>query len=351
MKIALLLSGGVDSSVALKLLKDQGHDITAFYLKIWLEDELSYLGSCPWLEDLAYAQTVCKKLDVPLEVISLQKEYHEEIVAYAIEQIKTGRTPNPDVLCNSRIKFGMFLKAIDSSFDKVATGHYAQLKEVDGVVQLLRSPDDIKDQSYFLSHLSQNQLRRALFPIGHLTKEQVRNLAKQFDLPTQDRKDSQGLCFLGKLKFRDFIKHYLGEKKGAIIEWETNQQVGQHDGFWFYTFGQRQGLRLAGGPWYVVDKDVQKNIVYISRHYYSDEKERNRFEVADCNWFIDVPQTSRSLQVKMRHGAKRYECLITPCNDGQVSVQLDGRDQGIAPGQFAVFYDGMQCVGSGVITR
>lgn len=351
MKIAVLLSGGVDSSVALKLLKDQGHDITAFYLKIWLEDELSYLGSCPWLEDLEYAKKVCKKLDVPLEVISLQKEYHEEIVSYAIAQVKSGRTPNPDVLCNSRIKFGIFLQVIDSCFDKVATGHYAQLKDVDGVMQLLRSPDGVKDQSYFLSHLSQAQLRRALFPIGHLTKTQVRDLAEKFDLPTQDRKDSQGLCFLGKLKFRDFIKHYLGEKKGSIIEWETGKQVGQHDGFWFYTIGQRQGLRLAGGPWYVVDKDVQNNIVYISCQYYSQEKERDKFEVADCNWLIDAPKKQQSLQVKMRHGEKLYDCTMTPQNNGNVAVQLADRDQGIAPGQFAVFYDGMQCVGSGVITR
>lgn len=351
MKIAVLLSGGVDSSVALKLLKDQGHAITAFYLKIWLEDELSYLGSCPWQEDLDYAQKVCKRLDVPLEVISLQKEYHEEIVAYTLAEIKAGRTPNPDVLCNSRIKFGLFLNVIDPSFCKVATGHYAQLKEVDGIIQLLRSPDPVKDQSYFLSHLTQQQLARALFPIGHLTKSHVRELATRFDLPTKDRKDSQGLCFLGKLKFRDFIKHYLGEKQGPMIEVETGMTVGEHDGFWFYTMGQRQGLGLAGGPWYVVDKDAERNIVYISRNYYSPEKERDTFEVEQCNWFIDVPQTARSLQVKMRHGAQRYVCTVTPKNDGRMLIKLHERDQGIAPGQFAVFYDDIRCVGSGVIAR
>ena len=351
MKIAVLLSGGIDSSVALKLLKDQGHAITAFYLKIWLEDELAYLGSCPWQEDLEYAKKVCKQLDVPLEVISLQKEYHDEIVAYTIAEIKAGRTPNPDVLCNSRIKFGMFLDAIDSSFEKVATGHYAQLKEVDGQVQLLRSPDPIKDQSYFLSHLSQGQLARALFPIGHLIKEELRALADEFDLPTKDRKDSQGLCFLGKLKFRDFVKHYLGEKRGPMIEIETGEQVGEHNGFWFYTMGQRQGLGLAGGPWYVVDKDSIKNIVYISRNYYSSEKSRDAFEVDRCNWFIDVPQTSQTFQVKMRHGAQRYACTVIPKGDGRMAVKLQDRDQGIAPGQFAVFYDDTRCVGSGVITR
>ena len=351
MKIAVLLSGGVDSSVALKLLKDQGHAITAFYLKIWLEDELAYLGSCPWKEDLDYAQKVCKQLDVPLEIISLQKEYHDEIVSYTIAEIKAGRTPNPDVLCNSRIKFGMFLSAIDPSFEKVATGHYAQLKEVDGQMQLLRSPDPIKDQSYFLSNLNQEQLKRALFPIGHLTKAELRKLADQFDLPTKDRKDSQGLCFLGKLKFRDFVKHYLGEKRGPMIEVETGMAVGEHNGFWFYTMGQRQGLGLAGGPWYVVDKDPAKNIIYISRNYYSPEKSRDAFEVDRCNWFIDVPQQAQSFQVKMRHGAQRYDCTVTPKDDGRMAVKLHNRDQGIAPGQFAVFYDDTRCVGSGVIVR
>ncbi len=351
MKIAVLLSGGVDSSVALKLLKDQGHDITAFYLKIWLEDELSYLGSCPWQEDLSYVKKVCDQLDVPLEVVSLQREYHDEIVSYTVEEVRAGRTPNPDVLCNSRIKFGMFLNAIDSSFEKVATGHYAQLKEVDGMMQLLRSPDPIKDQSYFLAHLTQEQLRRALFPIGHLTKARVREYAKQFALPTKDRKDSQGLCFLGKLKFRDFIKHYVGEKTGPIIEWETGKQVGEHQGFWFYTMGQRQGLRLAGGPWYVVAKDPERNIVYISRSYYSPDKERDTFEVSQCNWFIDVPQGTQTFQVKMRHGAHLYGCTVTPTQHGTAKVCLDERDQGIAPGQFAVFYYDERCVGSGVISR
>lgn len=351
MKIALLLSGGVDSSVALKLLKDQGHAITAFYLKIWLEDELSYLGSCPWQEDLTYVQKVCKQLNVPLEVLSLQKEYHDEIVAYTIAEIRAGRTPNPDMLCNSRIKFGMFLNAIDASFEKVATGHYAQLKEVDGHVHLLRSPDPIKDQSYFLAHLNQEQLKRALFPIGHLAKTEVRALAEQFNLPTKDRKDSQGLCFLGKLKFRDFVKHYLGKKIGPMIEVETGTLVGEHNGFWFYTVGQRQGLGLAGGPWYVVDKDSDRNIVYISRRYYSQEKRRDQFEIDRCNWLIDMPKITQSWEVKMRHGAQRYACTVTPQENGRMAVQLHDRDQGIAPGQFAVFYDGMRCVGSGVIAR
>lgn len=351
MNIAVLVSGGVDSSVVLKLLKDQGHNVTAFYLKIWLEDELSYLGDCPWETDLSYVRTLCEQLDVPLEVISLQKEYHEKVVCHAVEEIKAGRTPNPDILCNSRVKFGVFYDAIGDRFDKVATGHYAQVIKQDGVYSLLQAPDAVKDQSYFLSHLSQDQLKRALFPIGHLEKPQVRELAQKFDLPTKDRKDSQGICFLGKLKFRDFVAHYCGIEKGPMIEKETGTLMGEHDGFWFYTIGQRQGLRLAGGPWYVVGKDPQENIIYISRNYYSDDKKRDSFTVDRCNWFGAVPQESREVQVKMRHGAHKYPATITPLENGTVSVQLADRDQGIAPGQFAVFYDNNRCLGGGVIAH
>ncbi len=348
MKIAVLVSGGVDSSVALQLLKEQGHEVTAFYLKIWLEDELAYLGECPWQEDLNYVRSLCEKLDVSLKIVSLQREYHEQVVQYALNEIKQGRTPNPDMLCNSRIKFGLFFDHIDDSFDKVATGHYAQVVHKDGRYLLKSAPDTIKDQSYFLSHLSQDQLKRALFPIGHLAKKEVRTLAAQYDLPTQSRKDSQGICFLGKLKFRDFVRHYLGEKQGDMVELETGNKVGIHDGFWFYTIGQRQGLGLSGGPWYVAKKDTDRNIVYISRNYYSAEKKRNTFEVDSCNWFARPEKTD--LKVKLRHGPHTHACVIEKHENG-VRVQLEDRDQGIAAGQFAVFYDNDLCLGGGVISR
>ena len=250
MKVAVLVSGGVDSSVALQLLKSQGYDVTAFYLKIWLEDELSYLGDCPWENDLSFVKQVCEQLDVPLEVVSLQKEYKDEVVAYTIAEVKAGRTPNPDILCNQRIKFGLFLDKIDPSFEKIASGHYAQVCVKDGIVELLQSPDPIKDQTYFLSHLSQQQLKRVMFPIGHMQKSELRALAHEFNLPNKDRKDSQGICFLGKFKFSDFIRHHLGMQTGKMIESETGTVMGNHDGFWFYTIGQRQGLGLR--RWSVV---------------------------------------------------------------------------------------------------
>lgn len=349
MKIAVLVSGGVDSSVALKLLKDQGHDITAFYLKIWLEDELSYLGDCPWEEDLAYVRAVCEQLNVPLEVVSLQKEYWDQVVTYTVAEARAGRTPNPDILCNQRIKFGAFFDKIDKSYDKVASGHYAQVKFANGKYQLHKGPDPIKDQTYFLSHLSQEQLSRVLFPIGSLDKAHVRALAEQFNLPTKGRKDSQGICFLGKLSFREFLKYYLEEKPGDLVEIETDEVVGTHKGYWFYTLGQRQGLGLPGGPWYVVDKDINTNKVYISRNYYSQEKKRDSFSVGNCNWIANAKPEKSELGIKIRHGKTITPARVTINTDNTVSVKLAERDQGIAPGQFAVFYDGDRCLGSGII--
>lgn len=349
MKIAVLVSGGVDSSVGLRLLKDQGHELTAFYLKIWLEDELSYLGDCPWEEDLSYVRAVCEQAGVPLKVVSLQKEYWDEVVSYTMAEIKAGRTPNPDVLCNQRIKFGMFFNHIDDSFDKVATGHYAQVLEMDGDNQLHRAPDPIKDQTYFLSYLNKVQLDRALFPIGHLHKDEVRALAQKYNLPNKERKDSQGICFLGKLKFNDFIKFHVGENPGDMIEYETGKKLGTHKGFWFHTIGQRQGSGLAGGPWYVVAKDPIFNIVYFSRNYYSEDKKRNTFVVSNCNWLSGVAPTKTDLQVKIRHGKHIYNCTVIQLSDSDWQVTLTQDDQGIAAGQFAVFYDGTQCLGAGII--
>jgi len=350
-KIAVLVSGGVDSSVALRLLKEQGHDLTAFYLKIWLEDELAFMGSCPWEEDLSYVEAVCKQADVPLEVISLQKEYWDHVVSYTISEIKAGRTPNPDIFCNKLIKFGFFLDKIDSRFEKVATGHYAQVEEENGLYGLKSAPDTVKDQTYFLSYLSQEQLSQTIFPIGHLTKEQVRDLAKKYDLPNKDRKDSQGICFLGKLKFDEFIKHHVGEQKGDMIEAETGKKLGEHKGFWYHTIGQRRGSGISGGPWYVVAKDSEKNIVYFSKDYYSEDKARNSLEVENINWITGQKPLKNNLQVKIRHGKHKYDATVVYTDNNQAQVKLDGSDQGIAPGQFAVFYDDDMCLGGGVIKK
>ncbi len=349
MKIAMLISGGVDSSVALRLLKQSGdHDITAFYLKIWLEDELAALGNCPWEEDLRYVRAVCETAGVPLHIISLQAEYHARIVDFAISELAAGRTPSPDIQCNSRIKFGAFFEKIDNTFDKVATGHYARVEQRGNQYALLRALDPVKDQTYFLSRLRQDQLARALFPIGHLPKKDVRMLARQFDLPNQDRPDSQGICFLGKIKFPDFVRFHLGQRPGDIVDAESKQILGRHEGYWFYTIGQRQGIGLGGGPWYVVRKDVTSNTVYVAHAPQRSAQARHVFEVSDVHWINDPPEAAKLL-LRVRHGPNLTGCTLRTLDSDRLEVTMNEPDPGIAPGQSAVFYDNEVCLGAGTI--
>lgn len=348
MKAAVLLSGGVDSSVALRLLKDEGYDLTAFYLKIWLQDEFSFLGDCPWEEDLDFVQSVCKQAEVPLEVLNLQNEYWDTVVSYTIGEIKEGRTPNPDMYCNTLIKFGQFYDKIDSSFEKVASGHYARIINGTGNFKLKLSPDPIKDQTYFLAYLTQSQLARALFPIGNYTKQQIRNLAAKYKLTNMNRKDSQGICFLGQIKFNEFVKHHLGELPGDIIDADTGKLMGKHSGYYYYTIGQRSGLGLGGGPWYVVKKDIENNIIFISRANITN-RARSEFFAGKFNWINHIPEDGENLKVKIRHGARFYECKIHFINSDKALIRLSGSDSGIAAGQFAVFYKDDICLGGSVI--
>nr|KAJ0221050.1 hypothetical protein LSAT_V11C200086830 [Lactuca sativa] len=386
LKIAVLLSGGVDSSVALRLLHAAGHSCTAFYLKIWFQEDFeNFWSECPWEEDLKYAKAVCNQVDVPLEVVHLTDEYWDKVVSntpldafshhhhhhqwnllltmlqvsYLIDEYKRGRTPNPDVLCNTRIKFGAFMDAISNmDFDFVASGHYAKVihpitDETNELSFLQLSKDMLKDQTYFLSYLSQAQLKRLVLPLGCIPKDEVRRLARKFDLPNQERKDSQGICFLGKIKFSEFVGRHIGEKEGILLEAETGDFLGSHRGFWFYTIGQRQGLGLAGGPWYVVEKDVKNNVVFVSRNYYSVDKRRRSFRVGSFRWISgSPPHNLNHLRCKVRHGPVFYDCSLHIEKDGNENigtVQLPEDDQGLAAGQFAAFYEEEVCVGSGVI--
>ena len=424
LKIAVLLSGGVDSSVALTLLKAAGHDCVAFYLQIWFQEDFrNYWDQCPWEDDLKVARGVCDVLDVPLEMVPLTNQYWDLVVSHSIGEISQGRTPNPDMLCNSRVKFGAFRDYLDEAhpgrFDRVASGHYAALDRSEanddgdddgGKVKLVMSGDAHKDQTYFLAHLSQRQLSRLSFPVGGLPKSRLREVAAAAGLPNAGRKDSQGICFLGKVKFSEFVAEHLGERPGDVLEHETGERIGTHRGFWFHTIGQRSGLGLSGGPWYVCAKNTDANIVYITRDYYSVDKERNKFRVGSFNWIAgeapdatdgwvlgyrgvdddDVgggdevgtddgatneivhppmlappkrPRTTTGasaaavacaaaseLYCKVRHGEKRYRCTLRVDEDGAAgSVVIDSHDQGLAAGQFAVFYDGEECLGCGVI--
>ncbi len=390
MQIALLISGGVDSSVALALLKEQKFSVTAFYLKVWLEDELDHISHCPWEEDLRYVEETCQLLETPLVVLAMQQEYRQSVIRYTLDSVSKGHTPNPDIFCNSRIKFGAFLERIGPGFAKVASGHYAAVREKEGHYQLLSSADKIKDQTYFLAHLDQQQLSRVLFPLAEMSKQQVRAYAKRQGLPAQDRKDSQGLCFLGRFPFRQFLAHYLGEKRGDLIEWESGKKLGEHRGFWFYTIGQRQGLGLSGGPWYVVCKDSSQNCLYLSRNYnnysHSDgdsdsngnsdsdndsdsdgnsdsdndsnsnsdsnrdiKKGRNSFYIENPHWISGKAPQSLRLEVKLRHGEQTYSCQLKRVDKKRFFVTIAGEDQGIASGQFAVFYSDKLCLGCGMM--
>lgn len=349
-KIAVLVSGGVDSSVALALLKEAGFDVTAFYIKIWLEDELAFLGDCPWEDDLRYVRAVTEQLEVPLEIVPLQKEYWERVVNATIDEVKAGRTPNPDILCNSRIKFGAFWDAIGDGYTSIATGHYAQVEERNGEAYLKRTPDLVKDQTYFLSQLSQSQLSRVLFPIGLYSKPEVRVLAEKLALPNAKRKDSQGICFLGKIPFDEFLRQHLGTKKGPLVEGETGKTVGEHDGFWYFTIGQRAGIGLSGGPWYVVEKDVVTNTVFISHATYRAARAQRSLFVTGLNWFNEQPEDGAVLSVKLRHGPKEYQCQVQWQDMETLEVFLQREaDAGVASGQYAVFYRGDYCLGGGVI--
>ena len=270
MRIAVLTSGGVDSSVALATLAQAGHDVHAFYLKVWLEDELEHLGDCPWEEDLRYARAVAGQFGVPLTVIPLQRAYREGVVAYLLEELERGGTPSPDLFCNSRIKFGAFPDWVDAEvpgrrFERVATGHYARRVETADGVELHRAPDPVKDQTYFLSRIGARQLDRAMFPVGDLRKAEVRALAAGRGLAPRDRPDSQGICFLGNVRYRDFVAAHLGERAGPVVDEATGEQLGTHRGHWLFTIGQRRGLGLSGGPWYVSGKEPAANRVLVRR--------------------------------------------------------------------------------------
>ncbi|WNY66106.1 tRNA 2-thiouridine(34) synthase MnmA [Borreliella andersonii] len=352
MKIAVLLSGGVDSSVALYRIINRGYsNIKCYYLKIWVEDELSYIGNCPWQEDLNYVEAICNKFNVPYEIINFQKEYYNKVVNYTIEELKNGNTPSPDIFCNQRIKFGAFFEKINSQYDLVVTGHYAKIQRKENNFFLKQAKDKVKDQSYFLSHLSQKQMSRLCFPLGTLLKSEVRQIAKNINLPNKDRKDSQGICFLGKIKYNEFIKYHLGEKKGNIIEKETGKIIGIHNGYWFFTIGQRRGIRLSNGPWFVIEKDLENNIIYISHNENYLKQAKRKFLVHEIHWINDTPSTFENFKIKIRHGEKKYSCKLKLITNNLMEISLNKKDSGISPGQFTIFYKNTECLGGAKIFK
>ena len=274
MNIAALISGGVDSAVAVHLLCEQGYKPDLFYIKIGMDTDNEL--SCTAEEDIELATATARRYGLQLEIIDLQKEYWDQVVAYTIEKVRNGFTPNPDVMCNKLIKFGCFEQKAGYAYDKIATGHYASTCELNGKTWLATAKDAIKDQTDFLAQINYLQVSKLLFPLGGYMKKEIRHIAAQAKLPSAQRKDSQGICFLGKINYNDFIRRFLGERQGSIIELESGKEIGKHRGFWFHTIGQRKGLGLSGGPWFVVDKDTENNILYVSHGYDTEQQYSNR---------------------------------------------------------------------------
>lgn len=354
MKIATLISGGVDSSTSLYLLQKQGFTPKAYYIKIWMEDDFF---DCPWKEDLAFAKSVCKQLGIELEVVSMQKEYWDTIISYTLEEVKKGRTPNPDVFCNTFIKFGLFYETYGKAFDKIATGHYAQIQEkkIEGCkdikIYLEKAKDPGKDQVYFLSQLSQEQVARCLFPIGGLDKSEVRKIAKEANLSTHNRPDSQGLCFLGKVNFKSFIKKYVGEKEGKFIDIDTKKEIGIHNGHWFYTIGQREGIGIGGTgkPLYVVGKKADENIVYVAKGHEHSALWKDQVVLEKLNILAeDLFNQDTQFTVQLRYHSSEIPVTLVK-NENTVSLQLSQPTFGIASGQVGVLYKEDLVVASGII--
>lgn len=352
MTIASLLSGGVDSSVVVHLLKEAGYNPTLFYIKIGMDDD--ELLHCSSEEDIEMASLIAHKYGCKLEIIDLHQDYWDNVVAYTIDKVKKGFTPNPDVMCNKLIKFGVFEEKVGKLFDKTATGHYATTIEKDCKTFLGTAKDPVKDQTDFLAQINHLQVSKLMFPLGGMMKDEVRKIAESANLPSAKRQDSQGICFLGKVNYNDFIRRYLGEKEGPIVEFETGKILGKHKGYWFHTVGQRKGLGLSGGPWYVIKKDIEANIVWASKGFDVEAAYGHEFTIRDFHFITEDPwkggTSEREITFKIRHTPEFTKGTIIYTPKG-FHIQSAERLQGIAPGQFGVVYDVDKqiCIGSGEI--
>lgn len=348
------MSGGVDSSVAAELLKEQGYNVIGLYMHNWEEDDQN--GICTSAEDFADVKRVCASIGIPYYSVNFAKEYMERVFKYFLEEYKKGRTPNPDVLCNREIKFGPFLKFAKSiGADKIATGHYCDVEEKDGWYYLKKSKDLNKDQTYFLNQLRQDQLKDVIFPLARIEKPEVRRIAEKHGFSTATKKDSTGICFIGERNFKQFLQKYLPAKPGDIIDKRTGDVVGKHDGLMYYTLGQRRGLGIGGrttgngSSWFVVGKDLENNLLYVTQGE-GDELLSSSLKSYDFNWIPKKPSK------------EKFDCLAKfryRQPDQQVTVEIEGngikvifkeKQRAITPGQYVVLYDQEgYCLGGGVI--
>jgi tRNA-specific 2-thiouridylase len=339
------LSGGVDSSVSAALLKQQGYKVVGVYMKNWSRDLPGM--PCPWKDDFTDAKRVAVQLGIDFKMYDFEKEYEHKVVDYMLDGFKDGITPNPDIMCNQEIKFKLFLEtALEDGADMIATGHYASSK--DG--RLFIAKDDNKDQTYFLYRITKEALKKTLFPLSDLTKPQVRELAKKFKLATADKKESMGICFVGKVGIKEFLEQYVEKQPGPIID-SDGKQIGEHDGAIFYTIGQRHGLEVGGGlPYYVTGKDMGKNEVYVTTDLQDEKLWSKEIKFSSAHWINGAPKTN-NLMVRTRHRAKLIPVnKLNMLSNSSWLAELGEEIRALTPGQSAVIYSGNECLGGGIVT-
>lgn len=351
-RVVLGMSGGVDSSVAALLLKEQGYDVVGLFMKNW--DDTDEFGNCTATEDFEDVRRVCSHLGIPYYSVNFEKEYRDKVFQYFLDEYQSGRTPNPDVMCNKEIKFGEFLnKALQIGADYIATGHYAQIDSVHGKYRLLRGADPNKDQTYFLYTLGQDQLSKAMFPIGHLNKKDLRRIAEKAKLPTAQKKDSTGICFIGERDFKVFLSQYLPAQPGEM-QTLSGEVKGTHDGLMYYTLGQRQGLGIGGGgtgdPWFVVGKDLERNVLLVEQGHDHPSLFSDGLIAEELYW-VDRQERQKSFHctAKFRYRQQDRGVTVEPADNGTFRVIFDNPERAVTPGQSVVFYDGESCLGGGII--
>ena len=337
------MSGGVDSSLTAALLQEQGYDVTGVYMKNWTQDLPGM--RCPWADDLADAKRVAVQLGIDFKVFDFESEYRHKVVEYMIDEYKAGRTPNPDIMCNQEVKFKLFLDAaLEDGAAMIATGHYAQVEN--GVLKM--AVDTNKDQTYFLYRVTERALLKTLFPLGEFTKPQVRDMAKERGLFTASKKDSQGICFVGKVGIREFLSQYVTQTPGGIIDTSSGKVLGRHDGAIFYTLGQRHGLDVGGGlPYYVVGKDMDKNEVYVTTDLNDASLWKTSIHLGSVHWINHIPEIG-AYQIRVRHRAALIDAQLE-CNNERVVLHLEDQQRAVAAGQSVVVYRDDACLGGGIV--
>lgn len=347
------MSGGVDSSVSAALLKDAGYDVTGVFIKVWHPDFMP----CDWKEERRDAIRVCAHLGIPFLTLDCEKEYKEDVVDYMIREYSNGRTPNPDVMCNKSVKFGSFLKkALKTGADFVATGHYAINEVKNEMCSMFESKDKNKDQSYFLWTLNQDQLKHVIFPVGHLVKDEVRKIAEKKGIPTASKKDSQGLCFIGKVDMKDFLKNYIPEKIGNVLDIE-GKVIGEHEGAYFYTIGQRHGFDVKKEasdekPMYIVSKDIKNNTITVSNKFDEIDNLQNikSVELSNVNWINEIPEEGKEYGARFRYRQEAQKCEVKINGDKTIIVFKEAQSA-VSLGQSLVLYLGEKCLGGGIINE